>query len=67
MSIIYGVDTKEKITPEKVRDAIVECFYQAHQEVLKNMYVVGDENLKFKKHGEMGRDYIQKMIMNYFI
>lgn len=28
--IIYGVDTDSKVTPSAVRDAIVECFYQAH-------------------------------------
>ena len=30
MPILYGVDTSKPVTPEMVRDAIVECFYQAH-------------------------------------
>ncbi|HNV97202.1 MAG TPA: hypothetical protein PKL13_02695 [bacterium] len=30
MNFIYGVDTSKKITPEIVRDAIVNCFYRAH-------------------------------------
>ncbi|MDD4290546.1 MAG: hypothetical protein PHH83_04765 [Patescibacteria group bacterium] len=30
MSFIYGADTSKKITPEIVRDAIVNCFYRAH-------------------------------------
>jgi hypothetical protein len=30
MPIIYGVDTEKEITPIEVRDAILECFYQAH-------------------------------------
>ena len=67
MSKIYGVDLKTKITPSKVRDAIIECFYQAHQEVLRDMYVIDSEGLKFDKHEERGRDYIQKTIMNYFL
>ena len=29
---IYGVDPQEEITPLKVRDALVECFRQAHCE-----------------------------------
>lgn len=29
-STIYGVDVNKKITPLIVRDAIVECFFQAH-------------------------------------
>ena len=28
----YGIDTDKEITPLMVRDAIVECFYQAHCE-----------------------------------
>ena len=30
MVIIYGADTSKKITPEIVRDAMVDCFYKAH-------------------------------------
>lgn len=30
MATIYGVDTEKEITPEMVRDAIVECFYEMH-------------------------------------
>jgi hypothetical protein len=30
MTIIYGVDTTQSITPLQVRDAITECFTQAH-------------------------------------
>lgn len=27
---IYGIDPSQKLTPFMVRDAIVECFFQAH-------------------------------------
>ncbi len=30
MSKIYGVDTDKPITPLMVRDAMIECFFQAH-------------------------------------
>jgi hypothetical protein len=32
--IIYGVDMSKKITPIMVKDAIIECFRQAHKETL---------------------------------
>ena len=32
--IIYGVDITKKVDPINVRDAIIECFYQAHSDVL---------------------------------
>jgi hypothetical protein len=32
--IIYGVDTSKKITPIIVKNAIIECFRQAHKETL---------------------------------
>jgi len=32
MAIIYGVDTEKQVTPLIVRDAILECFFQAHCE-----------------------------------
>ncbi len=67
MSIIYGVDTEKKVTPGKVRDAIIECFYQAHQEVLKDMYVLLKDGKISEKPEEMERDYIKETIYNYFI
>lgn len=33
MSIIYGIDTKKPISAIKVRDALVECFIEAHREM----------------------------------
>jgi len=30
MTIIYNVDTEKEVTPLMVRDAMLECFYQAH-------------------------------------
>ena len=30
MSKIYGVDPEKGVSPEEVRNAIVECFYKAH-------------------------------------
>ena len=35
MTIIYGVDTDKPTTILMVRDAIIECFTQAHKQVLE--------------------------------
>jgi len=67
MTLIYGVDIEKKVTPKLVRDAIIECFYQAHQEVLQDMYVLLKEGKIDKKPEEMGKQYIKEMIINYFI
>lgn len=32
MSIIYGVNTEEEVTPNSVRNAIITCFCVAHSE-----------------------------------
>ena len=34
-SMIYGVDITENVTPIMVRDAIIQCFYEAHCNVLE--------------------------------
>ena len=30
MNFIYGVDTNKEITPKMIRDAIIDCFNEAH-------------------------------------
>ena len=34
---IYGIDTYKDVTPIMVRDAIIDCFYQAHEESLEQI------------------------------
>jgi hypothetical protein len=34
---IYGVDLSCKVTPIQVRDAIIECFSKAQEDLMKNM------------------------------
>ena len=36
-NIIYGIDLSKPVTPVMVRDAIIDCFIQAHKEVLEEM------------------------------
>ena len=33
-NMIYGVDISKNVTPVMVRDAIIQCFYEAHNDVL---------------------------------
>jgi len=35
--LIYGIDPAKPVTPVMVRDAIVDCFIQAHKENLEEM------------------------------
>jgi Zn-dependent oligopeptidase len=46
--LIYGVDPSKPVTPVMVRDAIVDCFIQAHEEILEEM----KEYHKFKSEEE---------------
>lgn len=34
---LYGIDISKGVTPEIVRDAIINCFTEAHEEVLEMM------------------------------
>lgn len=34
---IYGCDIEGEITPIKVRDALIECFVKAHDEILEEL------------------------------
>jgi hypothetical protein len=34
-NFIYGIDITKKFTPVMVRDAIIQCFYEAHCNVLE--------------------------------
>jgi hypothetical protein len=36
-NIIYGADITKKVTPTMVRDAIVDCFINAHKSILDEM------------------------------
>jgi len=46
--IIYGVNLSKKITPIMVRNAIIECFIQAHKEILD----MTDEYAEWKSEKE---------------
>jgi hypothetical protein len=35
INLVYGVDITKKVTPVLVRDAIIQCFFEAHCNVLE--------------------------------
>ena len=63
--IIYGVDITEKIEPFMVRDAIIQCFYEAHNDVLEieRERFGNPPRIKFE---EMKKDYVKKMVQDIF-
>ena len=67
MTLVYGVDLEKKVTPKLVRGAIIECFYQAHQKVLEDMYTIFRKGKIDDENSEIGRKYVQETIANYFI
>jgi len=61
---IYGVNPDDDINPCMVRDAIVECFFEAHTEELKQLFQISD--LKSDKNKEMSKKHIILLIKKMF-
>ncbi|MBU2524419.1 hypothetical protein KKG71_04455 [Patescibacteria group bacterium] len=62
---IYGIDPTKPVTPLMVRNAITECFYQAHEEIL-NQLKTNDAVITEKEKKEMGKDQIKILIETFF-
>lgn len=61
MADIYGVDPDGDVNPHNVRDAILKCFLQAHDEILDDMREYGNPTEEeMKKLKEMNIDAIIK-------
>ena len=61
---IYGVNPEDEINPCMVRDAIVQCFYEADIEVLEKLFLKSDfksDNIK-----EIGKKHIIIVIRKMF-
>lgn len=64
-NLIYGVDTTKKVTPVIVRDAIIQCFYEAHRNVLelaKETFGHPPE----KKFEKMKKSHIKELVQDIF-
>lgn len=60
-NIIYGVDVTKNVTPIMVRDAIIQCFYEAHHEVLE-LAKETFGNPPEKKFEEMKKKHVTELI-----
>ena len=64
-NIIYGVDVTKNVTPVMARDAIIQCFYEAHCNVLelaKETFGHPPE----KKFEEMKKSHVKELIQDIF-
>lgn len=61
---IYGVDITKKVTPHMVRDAIIECYYEAHCNVLELAKEAFYEPPK-KNFDEMKKAHVRELIENF--
>jgi hypothetical protein len=62
---IYGINVNENITPIMVRDAIIECYYQADLEVLGNLFQTSDFKSE-EEEEESKRKHVELMIKKFF-
>jgi len=62
-NIIYGVDTNKKVTPIMIRDAMIQCYYEAHCNILE---LARDSFYKppKKKFEEMKKSHVKDLIEN---
>ncbi len=65
MANIYGIDTEKPVSPEDVRDAIVECFVAAHKEQLDELKEYLDEASK-DNFEEMKRINVRQLMRGMF-
>jgi len=64
-NIIYGVDITKNITPAMVRDAIIQCFYEAHSDILELARETFGHPPK-KKFEEMKKSHVKELVQDIF-
>ena len=65
-NVIYGIDITKKVTPVMVRDAIIQCFYEAHCHVLelaRETFGHPPDN----KFEEMKRSHVKEIVQDIFV
>lgn len=65
MNIVYGIDTSKQVNIKDIRDAIVECFTQAHGEPLSDLKNYSN-NLSQIEFEEVKRINVRQMVRNFF-
>lgn len=66
MSIIYGIDTTMPYSTIDVRDAIIECFTQAHKTVLAESLKEVDKGLTDQERAHLERLNITQLVRQTF-
>jgi len=64
-NIIYGVDVNKNVTPVMVRDAIIQCFYEAHCNILELARETFGHPPE-KKFEEMKKSHVEELIHDIF-
>ena len=64
--IIYGVDITKKVTPVLVRDAIIQCFYEAHCNVLELARETFGHPTE-KKFEKMKKSHVKELVQDIFV
>ena len=64
-NVIYGVDVTKNVTPAIARDAIIQCFYEAHCNVLELAKETFGHPPK-KKFEEMKKSHVKELVHDIF-
>ena len=64
-NIIYGIDITKNVTPIMVRDAIIQCFYEAHYNVLELARETFGHPPK-KRFEEMKKKHVNELVHDIF-
>ena len=64
-NIIYGVDITKNVTPVMVRNAIIQCFYEAHCNVLELARETFGHPPK-KRFEEMKKKHVTELVHDVF-
>lgn len=65
-NIIYGVDISKNITPILVRDAMIQCFYEAHCNVLDLARETFGRPPE-KKFEKMKKSHVKELVQDIFV
>lgn len=66
MTIIYGVDTEKPFTPKDVRDAVVNCFTEAHNSVMEEYIKDIDKGASAEELEEMKKVNVRQIVRKAF-
>lgn len=65
MAIIYGIDTEKPVHPKDVRDAMVECFTQAHASALED-FGQDSSSMSPEELNNIQQISVRQLIRHYF-